>query len=487
MPPNAARRNVPGFWRECDGVARLRLPWHSVRDVDVGASMDELPQDEWLGRAARLADAHARMAFGAEPPRAALARALVDLLDLAMGAPRQIRDGLRNVDEAALTSAAQERCDEIRDDGRLEWPPFTDEAQGVFDALSLQIRSLDEALHLDTTRPPSTALLYEDFCRVPRDPVDGGDRFLVKRVRPRPGVAVAQHHPYVLRALKWHRLLPTRIRGLPVRLHHKTTLSPPASPDDTSPPSQTLGAALFEGFRLVTPVYEDIGPGPFRIGRIGRKHPVRTIREQVAAASGAGCFALVWPELSVTPQLRERIACALVAENDPPQIVVAGSWHEERDDGVANCAHVLDGRGRPLLRYDKIIPFSDATGAVEDIRRGDCVPVLATDQALVAFAICRDFCDAPEPLPNLDVDLVLVPSLSNEKALPGHINNAVRLVGTHRTRSFVVQQALPASEDGLGWVLDVQRFPTTAAEPAPVAQTTIFASYERDATGREPK
>ncbi|WP_156917705.1 hypothetical protein [Salinarimonas rosea] len=441
--------------------------------------MSVLPQHAWLERAAALEREHAQVSHGAEPPRAALARALVDLLDLAMVAPRALRDGLRSFDEDMLTKAAEARGDRIRDEGTVAWPSRSDDPQAVFDALALQVRSLDEALQQDSTRPPSDALLFEDFCRVVRDPGEGGDRFLVKRVRPRPGVTLAQHHPYALRALRWHRLLPTRLNGMPVRLHHKTTLSPPAPPSQTSPFAQTLGAALFEGFGLARPLYEDIGAGPFRIEAIDCTAPEGTVVAQVAAASREGCFALVWPELCVTPELREEIAAALVAQDDPPQIVVAGSWHEERDGAVANTAHVLDGRGTPLLRYDKVIPYSDSKGCVEDIRRGDCVPVLVTDEALVAFAICRDFCDVQEPLPNLDVDLVLVPSLSGEKALPGHIANAVRLVGTHRTRSFVVQQALPAVADGLGWVLDVQRLPEAPGEPSPVAQTVTFTAYRR--------
>ena len=244
-----------------------------------------------------------------------------------------------------------------------------------------------------------------------------------------------------------------------------------------------MGAALFPGLRLEFRHVE----GGFVVTEATCEGATETVARQLESAFAEGCLAVVWPELTVTPALLALIRETLVGRilsADPRMalhLVVAGSWHVEEGDKVWNVATVLDGYGDEKLGYRKVLAYQDRKLGREAIETALEVPVLVTDDHLVGFGICKDFCDLGVPLAyrELDVDLVLVPSMGNPVTMDGHRSTAKGMRTTFGTRVFVVQQAdpdLPAAEQP-GWVLPFPDDPT-GGPVTELLQSGDWQSYE---------
>jgi hypothetical protein len=103
-----------------------------------------------------------------------------------------------------------------------------------------------------------------------------------------------------------------------------------------------------------------------------------------------------------------------------------------------------------------------ADGKLEDVESGRTLNVLVTDDALIAFGLCRDFCErgTRNPYKELDVDLFLISSCGNPTTMRGHIDTAQTVRDRYRAASFVVQQRYPSCPGIVGYVLA----PTDAIE-----------------------
>jgi hypothetical protein len=246
----------------------------------------------------------------------------------------------------------------------------------------------------------------------------------------------------------------------------------------------TVGAALFANLAIRT---EGDASDGFVIAEVTCDDPEGTVALQVEASIDDGCFGVIWPELTVPPTLRKYIADllkerALDADPKPaPDVLVAGTWHENQDGKVTNLATVFDGYGETKLVYQKLIPFSTNELGSEKITRGTQLPILVTDSHLIAFAICRDYCDLglKLPYPELDVDFVFVPSMGDEKTMSGHQVTAKRIQVLYGARTFVVQQASAPVASELGLVLPLPDDPE-ATNPADLRQFEVWHSYQSD-------
>jgi hypothetical protein len=245
-----------------------------------------------------------------------------------------------------------------------------------------------------------------------------------------------------------------------------------------------MGAALFPGLDLQI---RREGEDGFVVTGAACAGMDVTVLRQLQAAFADGCFAAMWPELTVAPTLLALIQRTLedralsVDPRNSLQLVVAGSWHVQEEHGLANVAPVLDGYGGVKLLYRKVLPYQDRKIGTEAIAPVLEVPVLVTDDHLVGFGICKDFCDQGVPLAfaDLDVDLVLVPSMGNPVTMDGHRSTAKRMRTLFGTRAFVVQQAeaeRPADEQP-GWVLPFPNDPTGLATPD-LRQAGDWQSYK---------
>ena len=107
-----------------------------------------------------------------------------------------------------------------------------------------------------------------------------------------------------------------------------------------------------------------------------------------------------------------------------------------------------------------------------------------TDRELIAFAICKDFCDKAREVPirSLDVDLVLVPSMGRLNTMTAHRDTADTMKISFGTRAVVVQQTYPfdPAKDPSGYLLKAPKEPR-AAEPKTLAARRSFTIFQREA------
>ncbi len=428
-----------------------RGPGH--RRISVGSYHRRPPMtpEDWIARAQALAEEHRGLSL---TDVATCRRALLDVHRLFKEAPTPALVAYSRVPEGQLGEAAENRTDAVIG-GDFAWlPPGTHDLRDWVLVAGAQARALDAVLF--TTAPPHLGPVSPEawHCAANR-------AYVIPRARPREPASKRENQRFTRRGILHHRILPEVLdAGYRVRLiRHDTAACPPGE-------EVAMGAAFFPGLALQIRHEGD----EFVVTGATCEGAPETVARQLDAAYADGCFAAMWPELTVTPALLERIEEILAerALSDDPrtslQIVVAGSWHLQEDDKMSNVATVLDGYGQEVLRYRKVLPYQDRKIGTEAIAPASEVPVLVTDDHLVGFGICKDFCDVGVPLAykDLDVDLVLVPSMGNPTTMEGHRSTAKVMRVTFGTRAFVVQQAdhdSPAEEQP-GWVLPFPDDPT---------------------------
>lgn len=425
--------------------------------------------DEWARLAEECAARHRVLSRSTRPEQAARL-ALTELHRLVLDAPANVVNAYRQLDEEMLVREVAARRDRI-DGGNYRWQiPAAGGELAWITEIGAQLRALDDSLFV-------TAPLHWGAVADPDDwRCSETGMFVVPRKHP---PSPKNQQPYCRRGLLHHRVLPVEICGYTVRLIWHDTI-PPTIKMGEEPIA--IGAALFEDF---VPTTDD--EPIFRVVRADCRDPEATVDSQIESSLADGCFGIVWPELSVPPPLRDRIVKtlrnrALGCDQRPaPQVIVAGTWHETNDGRAANIGRVLDGYGSEKLSFVKAVPFV-YEGRPENILPGDDLPILVTDGQLIAFAICKDFCDHTAGLPygELDIDLVLVPSLGNAETMRGHQDKAKQISARFGTRAFVVQQALMGepAPPALGYVLPMPKNPRRVDLPG-MEQATTWRSYPK--------
>jgi hypothetical protein len=278
------------------------------------------------------------------------------------------------------------------------------------------------------------------------------------------------------RGLLHHRVIPTRIGDVDIVVD--------VHPDLTEPGGEgarrVIGCGIFPGFSLA---YNEVGDTGFIVTAVDCEGGVKAaIDRHFARAREDGCDTLVWPELTVHPDIVDELRRALSdtpLRTTTPPIVVAGSWHVARGDGFQNMAPVLDGRGGDLEPFGKSRRFS-FKGRSEAIEPYGRIHVLATDRELIAFAICKDFCDKAKSVPviELDVDLVLVPSMGGRSTMTAHRGAADDMKVDFGSRTVVAQQAFPRAEnDPEGWIMRGPAEPREA-EPETLAERSGLTTFQ---------
>lgn len=391
---------------------------------------------------------------------------MAQLWRLTREAPSDLRVAYRNLDEATLAAAALAHHDALTE-GVLRWAATGNWAA---DALSIgaQLRALDAEL---ATRPSFAAApssIQALLC-------PAADAWVIPRARPRatdrrPGGG----NGFGRRGTPHHRILPRIIEGkFEVQLHwsHHLAIGPTVGEE------RLLGAALLPGLEMEW----DESDGTAKAVRADCEDEKDMIRTQVDGAFSAPLLACVWPELTMSPRRLDRLKAALerksvsAAPLAGPALVAAGSWHESDGDAVRNIMRVLDKSGRERMRFVKITTFVGG-GVVEGNSPGSAIPVILNEDALITFAICSDFCDLDEPIPytELDVDLILVPSLGNASAVKGHEANGRKIGVNPGATTFVVQQNIEGGNP-LGWVFPADdEHPSLEENSAWSTRRTIF-------------
>lgn len=167
---------------------------------------------------------------------------------------------------------------------------------------------------------------------------------------------------------------------------------------------------------------------------------------------------VVFPELTVTPELRDRIARWLMAEDRTLCWVVAGSFHVPEAAQWRNRSWLLDRQGNLLLDWDKFLPVQLGEGdseIVEAIDRPDEMRLLDTPLGLVAIPVCRDFCEEVDgvriPWGTIPVDFLFVPSMGTDNTMSAH-RRAADTLWRHGTVCVVANQDIASRGDQPGFV-----------------------------------
>lgn len=379
-----------------------------------------------------------------------LAERLIRLDRLMRSAPSVILHAFARLAETELVVASEQRMAEL-DAGDWRWgiPLIEDPAAIVFavgvevratDSLLRHIRSREAPVKADTEYRHTALKALVVPCRE-RRVGRSGDR---------------ERQGYERRGILKHRILPTMIQKFRVKLSGGGTVDLKAP---VGPPAFRGGAALFEGLKLKT-----VSPskGLFLVEGCDAVDKAGQIERNLTEAHHRGGSALVWPELTLTPSERTRIVHWLqnrlfreVADESAVDIVVTGSWHEKGRSGTVNRSVVLDRNGVRLLAFEKLFAFHDVGLGTEAIVPSRVLHVLILDDILVAFGICRDFAEAQSlnPFPELDVDLIVVPSMGNRTTVDGHVSMAGIVNDRFTARTFVVQQADPDAKEQRGFVV----------------------------------
>ena len=163
------------------------------------------------------------------------------------------------------------------------------------------------------------------------------------------------------------------------------------------------------------------------------------------------------------PPERVEQVMALLRENPlrgggKPPVVVAGSWHVKVGKRTRNRGSVLDGRGDLMFRFDKCLAYiidRKSKGCSEDIEYGEIVPLLLTEDELIVFQICLDFChvERQEILKRCNASLVIVPSMGGKDTFKAHVDSASRLQIVNETQTVVVQQNNGIVDTEIGYIL----------------------------------
>ncbi|PYE96609.1 putative amidohydrolase [Rhizobium sp. PP-F2F-G38] len=286
-----------------------------------------------------------------------------------------------------------------------------------------------------------------------------GDWWVVPVPRQVPWRQPKQGDGFHRRGLRHHRLIPTTVRGMTVEMWRF-----PKSDKPLGQPLTKLGAAVFNDVALET---ASDGTGRFHVQGIKVHDVAAAIEEHFRHAASGRCFAVVWPELTVPGEVRGFIEHLVVStQGRGAEIYVAGSWHESETAGRYNVSHVYDRFGVDTVQHRKFVPFLDTHHGRESIERGDSLHVIVTDHYIVSVAICKDFCgitSGSSPFADLNVDLLLVPSMSTRSAMGSHQTVAKTIRHSVGTRTFVVQQMDETVGDVHALVLVPKPDPLTTA------------------------
>lgn len=348
-----------------------------------------------------------------------------------MGAPELVWGTYQTISEPVLRQAADKRLREIIPSAYNWTPDLADMASAVV-ALGAEIRALDRALfEVREQGREGSAQAYKPF--------GGASVYILPRLDDsiRPG---RKGQAFERRGLVHHRILPQAVDGVDIILHVPSIRGPG---DDGSAADLASGVFAQVDLDIVTDA------DAFHVRGIDNEDAQLAALDAQMDELGAGapCLAAVWPELTISPRLLDHMASRLrvrgLQDSAPPLgLLVAGSWHEVGAGGRVNRTAILNESGQTLFEVVKRHRFELTAGVLEDIAPGNAVPVLLYGDLLIAFGICKDFCERRRRriYEALDVDLVIVPSMGRQNTMDEHEVAVGDLSVRYGARVFVVQQ-----------------------------------------------
>lgn len=387
---------------------------------------------DWISAARQIAQVQAARIPGNDEQ---IAERLIELHELMLGMPGPLKTPFAQLQEEEISPLTEARAARLFDgDWAWEVPPGC-AGQRALLLVASEIRALDQ--HLADQQqllghPMETRIeVFQRWTLIRRNPA--WRKQLPKR-----------RYPYARRAMIYHRALPRTADGYPVRL---------VELNDVRLQTTRLAAAVAPGLKHTTAKADD----RFTISKIDFPDGENVTRSQLVKSADDGSWAHVWPELTIGPALRDAIAMTLRDWDFdaplPPALVVSGSCHEHADGKVVNRSWLMDSAGDCLARYDKLIPYETSKDGTEDIEPGTEIIILVTSGPVVAIGICKDLCDATREIFELDIDLVVIPSMGDQATTFDHLAAITKLRNSSGPDAFVVQQADPTAARQTNYVI----------------------------------
>ncbi len=409
--------------------------------------------------------------------------ALADIFWLMESAPDETQ-AYEAIDEAALQADAEVRAMALDGAAPAAWDPNpTGSAEELMLSLAVEARALDSALwdFRDKAAPddPDTAYRVDHEREV----------YLIPRLRyPGRRRPPRNREPFTRRGLLHHRIFPRELGGATVRLVQ-------APRTHSWEDEIVVGGALFKDLTLHP---KPVGERRFLVDRVICEDQEAQLDDHLEhCVRGDPCTAVVWPELTLAPALQAKVATYLkdLAQDRAakrPGLALLGSWHEQDDGKFRNVTHIYSGYGTQLASYAKMRRFS-YLGREEAIEIGRDLPIVLIDDMLVAFGICKDFCDRHREYPyqKLDIDLVLVPSFGSAATMNHHLVTAAQIRVQYGAFAFVAQQALKLPVGGQGWIAGLLDDPADytardVVKPEGFETFSRATRWERDAASSAP-
>lgn len=388
-----------------------------------------------------------------------LPKFLVDLYVLTLQAPYQVAVWFDSVEEPQLLIRQESWMELMNSSEDFITDPITAQpAKQIMADLGGLIRACDYLVRKETTHfgPDADSSDWEV-----------GDWYLVPRKNTPHWREANVAQSIRRRGMVFHRLIPKVVSGLAVDLVPFATLS-----DDNHNCRLAVSAAMIPELGVEFTPANGI---KFNAIKTNEHQHQAIVIEQLQSSALEECFTIAWPELSVPTTLREHIEAHLLENYATgnafsfPDIIVPGSWHEPHHGKFRNISRIYDRFGIERAAHSKIVPYFDGHWGDEDIHSGERLPVFVTDDFVVGFAICKDFCgysNPPLPYLELNADFIIVPSMGDEKTLNAHRKVADFLKVQSGGRAFIIQQALPSSNKTLaGYVIP----PEAKREDQPIA------------------
>ncbi|BBC74020.1 hypothetical protein AEB_P3152 [Altererythrobacter sp. B11] len=373
--------------------------------------------------------------------------------------PAQLLQDYKGFSEKALTEALATRAALVMK-GEIAVTEASEERLTLLDAARL-LRALEANALEGTFRTESD--LGEDLERlwVTTD----GRYYVVPRIAP---LAALDGKPFLRRALRHYRVLPTEMPGFRVRLHRTPLAATSAmAAGDRAGKQRSFGAALFPGLKAVL---SDPAIEGFTVIGLDGFDGDEMIDAHLAQARAENATAIVWGELTMpearVTQVQQDLADRALDGDSALRYLVAGSWHRDIDAEMRNVAVILDGNGELLFEVLKWAKF-DIAGRTESIVPGKEIHVLVCEDELITVAVCRDFLEGTTDVPylRLNVDLAIVPSMisgiAEHATMDGHAVTAKLMRVRYGTRTMVVAQPAVSTEGDVGQVMALPDDPMT--------------------------
>ncbi len=229
-----------------------------------------------------------------------------------------------------------------------------------------------------------------------------------------------------------HRIIPENINGF--------TISVQKAPLIGRNPKQLLKKRKITAYvgtfqDGVTPTWNQKElPHLLAEGLTDRECRWQSIETALKEADRSNADIVVLPELSVCPELRDRISLWLDDNPHYFSYVLPGTFHFNIDGSFYNFAELFNPNGRPILSHCKLTTFGTRE-KYEKISTGNRISLLDTAIGLIGMPICLDFCEEASPFADLwekiGADWFLVPSFGGESNISAHKRRAATLHRAH--------------------------------------------------------